>query len=200
MTISVILAAESVSDGAAPPWDGSWVVFMIGALLVFGGLLFFALRSGGRRTASSAPVEPLAPAPRHDDPTARDIAVAAFPHSIDAERAYARVRESNEGAEWLRDVAFAERHHHDRIGLRGVFAGHYLDIDDLGATYASLYHEVDDDLAGDGSAVLILAGTKEADAMADALGHEHGRLVRHRLSEPAAEALRAAVADAPPAA
>ena len=196
MTISVTFA------DAAPAWNAGWIVGIIGVLCVFAGLLWFATRSrsSGAAAPQAEPPEPVAPAPRHDDPTARDIAVAAFPHAIDAERAYARVRENNAGAEWLRDVAFAERHHHDRIGLRGVFAGRYLDIDDLGATYASLYTEVDGDLGGDGSAVLLLGATEEVDAMVRALDHEHARLVRHRLSEPAAEALRAAVADAPPAA
>jgi hypothetical protein len=31
---------------------------------------------------------------------------------------------------WTRDVGFVERHHNGRLLLRGVYAGHYLDIDE----------------------------------------------------------------------
>ena len=32
---------------------------------------------------------------------------------------------------WLREVAFVECHRHGRIVVRGTFAGHYLDVDDV---------------------------------------------------------------------
>jgi uncharacterized membrane protein len=50
------------------------------------------------------------------------------------------------------------------------------------------------------SAVIMLGSPEHADAMADSLGEQQGRLVRHRLTPEATQALRAAVADSPSAA
>lgn len=127
---------------------------------------------------------------------ARHIAVASFPRSSDAERAYTRL---GGDAPWRHEVAFIERHGRGAIGLRGTFAGRRVDIDDLGGADGVLLVEVAGDL-GTGESGLLLFGPREtADAMARAFSGGRARIVRRRLSAREARALRASVADAPPA-
>jgi uncharacterized membrane protein len=59
-----------------------------------------------------------------------DLALLVFEHTEGAERAYSRVIETAAQEPWARDVAFVEHHRHDRIIVRGTFAGHYVDADD----------------------------------------------------------------------
>jgi uncharacterized membrane protein len=59
-----------------------------------------------------------------------DLAVLSFAHAEGAERAYSDVLESDTEAPWLREIAFVEHHKHDRIVVRGTFAGRYVDIED----------------------------------------------------------------------
>ena len=54
-----------------------------------------------------------------------------FDHIEGAERAYADARGRANDAPWLREVVFVECHRHGRIVVRGTFAGHYLDVDDV---------------------------------------------------------------------
>ena len=54
-----------------------------------------------------------------------------FDHIEGAERAYADARGRADDAPWLREVVFVECHRHGRIVVRGTFAGHYLDVDDV---------------------------------------------------------------------
>ena len=54
-----------------------------------------------------------------------------FDHIEGAERAYADARGRASDAPWLREVVFVECHRHGRIVVRGTFAGHYLDVDDV---------------------------------------------------------------------
>jgi hypothetical protein len=61
-----------------------------------------------------------------------DLAILTFRHANGAERAYADAIRSARGAPWLREVVFVEAHHRSRIVVRGTFAGHYLDVDDVG--------------------------------------------------------------------
>ena len=55
-----------------------------------------------------------------------------FDHIEGAERAYADARGRANDAPWLREIVFVECHRHGRIVVRGTFAGHYLDVDDVG--------------------------------------------------------------------
>ena len=59
-----------------------------------------------------------------------DLAVMVFDHTEGAERAYSDVRSEVGGVPWAQEVAFVEHHGHDRIVVRGEFAGHYIDVDD----------------------------------------------------------------------
>jgi uncharacterized membrane protein len=59
-----------------------------------------------------------------------DFALLVFRHTEGAERAYSRVIEQHAQEPWAREVAFVEHHRHDRIVVRGTFAGHYVDADD----------------------------------------------------------------------
>ena len=65
---------------------------------------------------------------------------------------------------------------------------------------SALFDEVRREVPQGSSAVILLASPEHVDAMVSALEGQHGRLVRHRLSPEATEALRAAVADSPSAA
>jgi len=73
----------------------------------------------------------LAVAPRRQGEDARELAVLTFDHIEGAERAYADARGRANDAAWLREVVFVECHRHGRIVVRGTFAGHYLDVDDV---------------------------------------------------------------------
>ena len=74
------------------------------------------------------------PAPRA--PSVRrmslDLALLVFHHVEGAERAYATVMETSGRGPWVHELAFVEHHRHDRIVVRGTFAGRYVDIDERG--------------------------------------------------------------------
>jgi len=59
-----------------------------------------------------------------------DLALMVFDHTEGAERAYSDARGEVAGVKWAQEVAFVEHHGHDRIVVRGEFAGHYVDADD----------------------------------------------------------------------
>jgi uncharacterized membrane protein len=61
-----------------------------------------------------------------------DLAVIVFRHIDDADHAYADACVAGGDAPWLREAAVVEHHRHDRISVRGNFAGHYVDADDEG--------------------------------------------------------------------
>ena len=75
--------------------------------------------------AANAPSVALVTAPN-------DIAILTFHHVDGAERAYADVLADAAGAPWTREVAFVEVHHKHRVTVRGTFAGHFLDVEDVG--------------------------------------------------------------------
>ena len=52
-----------------------------------------------------------------------DLALMVFDHVEGAERAYADVLSASAGAPWVQEIAFVEHHRHDRIAVRGTFAG-----------------------------------------------------------------------------
>jgi uncharacterized membrane protein len=82
-----------------------------------------------RPAQASTPPPPLVP--RRQGQEARELAVLTFDHIEGAERAYADARGRANDASWLREIAFVECHRHGRIVVRGTFAGHYLDVDDV---------------------------------------------------------------------
>jgi uncharacterized membrane protein len=59
-----------------------------------------------------------------------DLALQVFEHTEGAERAYADAIGRSAGAPWTREIAFVEHHRHDRIVIRGTFAGRYVDEED----------------------------------------------------------------------
>ena len=153
-------SAPSDSGGAdrgesASAWHDvlSFLGWILLAVVVFGLLLWMVLgrrREGAQPDASepAAPAEgspsPLAPpraeaspppppplAPRRQGQDVRELAVLTFDHIEGAERAYADARGRANDAPWLREVVFVECHRHGRIVVRGTFAGHYLDVDDV---------------------------------------------------------------------
>jgi uncharacterized membrane protein len=175
-----------------------------------------------------------------------DLALVVFHGTEGAEQAYSRAPREVGGVTWAREVAFAEHHRHDRIIVRGTFAGHYVDADDAeafigrrtaegaigGAAAGALlgppgfavglvggalagsvseehasehnrsafFDEVRNEVPEGSSAVILMAPAEHVDAMVGALDGRGGRVVRHRLSTEAVEALQAAVAASPSAA
>ena len=138
----------------------SFLGWILLAVVVFGLLLWMVLgrrREGAPPDApeAAAPAEgsppplappraeasppPLAPPPAASPPPprrgagqdARELAVLTFDHIEGAERAYADARGRANDAPWLREVVFVECHRRGRIVVRGTFAGHYLDVDDV---------------------------------------------------------------------
>ena len=61
-----------------------------------------------------------------------DLALLIFDHVEGAERAYADVLDASGDAPWVHEIAFVEHHRHDRIVVRGTFAGRYVDLDEQG--------------------------------------------------------------------
>jgi uncharacterized membrane protein len=139
-------AAPSDSGGAdrgesASAWHDvlAFLGWILLAVVVFGLLLWMVL---GRRR-QDAPLDAAPPAdgakasrtapvvPRRQDAGGRELTVVTFDHIEGAERAYADARGRANEAPWLREVVFVECHRHGRIVVRGTFAGHYLDVDDV---------------------------------------------------------------------
>ena len=139
-------AAPSDSGGAdrgesASAWHDvlAFLGWILLAVVVFGLLLWMVLGRRGERAhpdasegAARAEVSPPPPvSPRRPGQDARELAVLTFDHIEGAERAYADARGRANDAPWLREVVFVECHRHGRIVVRGTFAGHYLDVDDV---------------------------------------------------------------------
>jgi uncharacterized membrane protein len=61
-----------------------------------------------------------------------DLAIVVFDHLEGADHAYASVLGASAGAPWTEHVALVEHHRHDRIVVRGTFAGRYVDFDERG--------------------------------------------------------------------
>jgi uncharacterized membrane protein len=61
-----------------------------------------------------------------------DLALMVFDHVEGAERAYADVLRASVRAPWVQEIAFVEHHRHDRIVVRGAFAGRYVDVAEEG--------------------------------------------------------------------
>ena len=59
-----------------------------------------------------------------------DLTLIVFDHVGGAERAYAEVLGASAASPWVHEIAFVEHHRHDRIVVRGTFAGRYVDEDD----------------------------------------------------------------------
>jgi uncharacterized membrane protein len=65
------------------------------------------------------------------EPAELHLAIVTFTRADGAEHAFASVRESHDGAPWLRELTLIHRARH-RLIVRGTFAGHYLDVEDVG--------------------------------------------------------------------
>lgn len=65
---------------------------------------------------------------------------------------------------------------------------------------SALFDELRNEVPEGSSAVILMAGPEDVDAMVSALQRHRGRLVRHHLTPEGAEALRSAVAGSPSAA
>ena len=61
-----------------------------------------------------------------------DLTLMIFDHVGGAEQAYADVLGASAASPWVHEIAFVEHHRHDRIVVRGTFAGRYVDVDDEG--------------------------------------------------------------------
>ena len=61
-----------------------------------------------------------------------DLAVIVFKHAEGADHAYADVLGEHGDAPWVHEIALVEHHRHDRLVVRGTFAGRYVDIDEEG--------------------------------------------------------------------
>jgi hypothetical protein len=190
--------------------DSAWNDFLPWLLLGLGVFaLLFVMATGLRwkrrpppsETAPASPAQPPRPAREHA--STRDLAVLTFDALISAERAFAAVRDRARGEPWLLEVAFAERHRHDRLVVRGTFAGRYLDVGDAGGhehPTGALFDDLRDDVPVGSSAVVIFGPTDDVDEMVNAFEGSGGRLVRRRVSAADAATLEASVADAPRAA
>ena len=136
-------------------WDGflgflGWVLLALG---VAGFLVWMML--GRRRDEDAASPAPAAPSPARPPasgppdaarapaaaaggdpaPATRDLVVLAFARADGAERAFGAVcGPSPGGAPWARDLAFVEGHHRGRIVVRGTFAGHWVDVENVAAS------------------------------------------------------------------
>ena len=60
-----------------------------------------------------------------------DLALAVFPRIEGADHAYADALDAVGDVAWVHEVALVEHHRHDRLVIRGTFAGRYVDVDDL---------------------------------------------------------------------
>ena len=113
-----------------------WILLVIVVLGLLVWMLRGRRREGARPDAAEAAPGPAKAAPAPVAPwrpgqDAQELAVLSFDHIEGAERAYADARGRANDAPWLREVVFVECHRHDRIVVRGTFAGHYLDVDDV---------------------------------------------------------------------
>jgi hypothetical protein len=157
VALSTVSWAAGVARGQQPPSDSgqadpgesasAWhgVVAFLGwillAVVAFGLLVWMVLGARRRPSATSpdarGPPGPATGSPRprrveaRSEADATELAVLTFDHTEGAEHAYAEARGRANDAPWLREVAFVECHRHGRIVVRGTFAGHYLDVDDL---------------------------------------------------------------------
>jgi uncharacterized membrane protein len=62
--------------------------------------------------------------------TKLDLAVVQFAGEGTAVSRYVTAKDRTAGAAWVHEIGFVERHHNGRLLLRGMFAGHYLDVDE----------------------------------------------------------------------
>jgi uncharacterized membrane protein len=115
------------------------------------------------------PSDPEAPS----DP---ELAVVAFPGVGSATEAFIAARDrAGANARWTREVGFVERHHDGHLVLRGVFAGHYVDVDEA--------DHVSEPGAAEGLAVGALIGLLGGPP-GFAVGLVVGALIGSQLGEP----------------
>jgi hypothetical protein len=206
-------AGESASNWYDLPF-WAWILIAAGGFLLLFGLLYLASR--GRRdsgrpaapaTASAPPPPGAAPTPGDPGPH-RDLAIATFPHTGGADRAFASALARDPGAAWARETTFVEAHRHGRLVVRGTFAGQYLNVESIhdespyGAIARAVVRAAFDDLGAElpegSSALLVFGSAQTVDRMvAELEGHE---VMRRHITDDAAAELEAAAARAPLAA
>jgi hypothetical protein len=197
MSVPAVLVSPPVATFV--PW------LLLGAAVF---IVLFVVAVGVPRLRAQPPPAAPAPAPRPAAPAehaaTRDLAMVIFDGLGAAERAYGNMRDGAPHASWLPDVAFAERHRHDHLVVRGTFAGRYLDVGDAGGheptPTGALFDELRETVPEGCSAIVVYAPTDEVDAMEEAFGEAGMRFSRHRVTGEEADALEASVASAPPAA
>ena len=59
-----------------------------------------------------------------------ELAAVQFDHETSAASRYQDARERAGAAPWTANIGFVERHHNGRLLMRGVFAGHYVYVDE----------------------------------------------------------------------
>jgi len=131
-------------------WDGflgflGWILLALGVA----GFLVWMMLGRRRDEGADAPAATAPPAPARDSApsapasaaagdtasAARDLVVLAFARADGGERAFGDVGgPSTGGAPWARELAFVECHHRGRIVVRGTFAGHWVDVEDVAAS------------------------------------------------------------------
>jgi hypothetical protein len=211
----VMLAADGASDsGGANPgesastWDAGGFLFWILVVVIAAAILALGLliRSRSIRGATAATAPSGAAQPRrveHVQPEEGwDLAVLTFDHLQGAERAYATVSRDAGVGPWAHELAFVEVHRHGRVLVRGSFAGHYLDIDDLAKTGrgdTAMLEAIRADVPEGCSGLLAFAPREQVEALVEAFGGRRARLNRHRVSAAQASALATSVAGAPAA-
>jgi uncharacterized membrane protein len=108
-------------------------------------------------------------------PSGTDLALVVYDHTEGAERAYADAPKQALGINWAQEVAFVEHHAHDRLVIRGSFAGHYVDADDYDAFIGA--RTAEGVLAGGGAGLLFgpagLAVGLVAGGVAGSVSTEH---------------------------
>ena len=216
MLSALVLAADGVSGSggkdageSASTWDvGGFAFWLLIVLIAVGVLVGVVLLSGRRRAPAATPAgadPPGAPAPRrvqHVEPTEGwELAVLTFDGCNGAERAYADVRDAAAGAAWMRDVAFAECHHHGRLVVRGTVGGRYVDEQDLAGAEGEtpLLAELRSDVPEGHSALVAYAPHGDVDEIVRAFTGRPHELHRHRASAAEVTALGLAVSGAPAA-
>jgi hypothetical protein len=130
---------EPAGSGSSEPgepsaWDGvlGLLAWILVAAVALGALALALLGTELRRSRDrAAPPRRRALAPDPGPVAAPELTVVTFAHPDGAGRALADVRSRGAPALWMRDVAFVEGRRHGRVVVRGTFAGHSVDVEDV---------------------------------------------------------------------
>jgi hypothetical protein len=225
LVAAALPAAALADDGAsgtghrdagesASAWNvGGFLFWMVIVIAGVGVLVLALVLTAGGRTRSSAPAadaeatdatdadrRPLPRPVEHVHPAAGwELAVLAFAHVTGAERAFADVRRAVGDPAWLHDVAFVEARHRGRTLLRGTFAGHYIDDDDVRRipSDAPILEAIRAGVPEGGSGLIAFAPPAQVETLVAAFDGRTADVHRHRVSAAEAASLAGAVAASP---